>query len=1156
MFLRKRVKLFTALLLSSTCISAPAFAQSIPLQIIHFTEVNSSGQAVGYFDRIGIRVGINGGAPEEYLFDTGSSNFNVDVGTNTGGTAWYKQTATTPMNDLTADMYGNGSYGYLVDNQNVNNLQFYNGSNQQVSSFNNPAISVGAATYYIGTNSGLDGDEAGVVIANKELTADAKFDGQTGTFYQDKTWQDEISAGKPSFGGDFYGIFGAGDFGGSVPEMMTNSGFIVEANGSSSPIGSCGSACMIVGLNPSLRAQFNNFSDWNGVEDKAPISGANSAYEFASFFGFTLANQDGFTRGAIWMPTLLDTGTPFTYLAGALVYSQAIIQNLLQPNGNLVNGATVTVQGQPQTGRFGAIFGQNFTITADNTENDLTDEVNVVSAGTASYAVEGVPFFLHNSVMYDLQNKLIGYSPFFVTNDTFDASNGLAVSPDMGPVGFANTISGNGGYFLVDNNAQAYLTAKNTHNGYTLIAQNGWLGLGDPGNIQSSYGVLDSGIFDVSNTKSTTIQRLIGDGQVILGSSVLNIADGGVFNGSITTGYTDAEMKNTNVPYKMFSDPIASYTTGGLIVSGGTLVLNGTNTFYGPTGISPEATLINNGTLGSGVVSATNGLLNAGNLFNNGLINGMTTSTGLIAGDGTFGNGVYESGLTVNGGVVMPMSAGGQPGTINTGMNLIFNSGTYTVLLSGDKSSLLADLNTYTPAQINGGFVSISPSLGAQAPIIGKTYTVAEGNVGIKGRFAGVENVFYPFLKATLTYPNFYVNLTLTPNNQSVISYAANSNQHNVAAAIDGMSDNNSVKQTIETIPYNSISVKIAGVPVMSEISSYFTNTLPTALDTLDGNLNASVQSVLYGNNSSIGNAVAQRMDMSLGYSAVQSKSYDNGQVVAATNDKPVIWMDGQHGWTDYKTSNTYGINSNDTGSVIGLDIPVSGVHVGALFGFGSTTANAVNSNSDFRDDHETLGAYALDNIGNWAIDGGAAYTWNDIKSHRQILYYGFHNIARGQYSEDAYQIFNKVSYNKLYGKTLLSPFVSMAYIHEGAANFNENGGQAGLRVNAKSMSDVNPVIGMQASRQFTVGNVKMTPYVMVGYQHTIGNTSSSASEAFEGSQQFTVNGLEIARNSLLTSAAVKMKITKATAFAISYNGEFSSKSVSNGIEGNLSISF
>jgi fibronectin-binding autotransporter adhesin len=191
---------------------------------------------------------------------------------------------------------------------------------------------------------------------------------------------------------------------------------------------------------------------------------------------------------------------------------------------------------------------------------------------------------------------------------------------------FAGAINGNGGLTLTAGTET--LSGANTYSGATTI-NGGTLKLSGTGSIAASSGVTADGSFDVSGVTSpsgATIQSLSGSGTVALGSQELTL--------SMATG--------------TFSGGISGGIAAGLVVSGGTQTLAGTNSYNGTTTIESSAALV---------------LQGSGSVESSVTVDGVLTGTGSIKGT--------NHDLT-NYGTVQP---GNPTGTFAVGRNYIQEAG-------------------------------------------------------------------------------------------------------------------------------------------------------------------------------------------------------------------------------------------------------------------------------------------------------------------------------------------------------------------------------------------------------------------------------------------------------------------------------------------------
>ena len=105
-------------------------------------------QPVGFTaNRLGIKVGVDGQQAVEYLFDTGSTPFNIGIG-NGASPAWFPAShlGQTPVANLIPYLYGAGDEGYLLARTTVNSVQFVSAAGTTIS-YSTPNLPVTVAPY-------------------------------------------------------------------------------------------------------------------------------------------------------------------------------------------------------------------------------------------------------------------------------------------------------------------------------------------------------------------------------------------------------------------------------------------------------------------------------------------------------------------------------------------------------------------------------------------------------------------------------------------------------------------------------------------------------------------------------------------------------------------------------------------------------------------------------------------------------------------------------------------------------------------------------------------------------------------------------------------------------------------------------------------------
>ncbi len=700
--------------------------------------------------RLTINVGINGGTPQLYMFDTGSAPFAAAFNPHTwGGFAGQTSVPTSPFPKGNNVFY---CYGGGVDCSTGN---IY-GNRLQIQSLTIPGASQ-------------------VLTANPGYAVDAIYQ----LNYGDKTLSFPSYFNTPNapppfreLFGPFYGVFGAGNFtqgtlGGILGQtMVTGSditqGYVVAANGQSNPaspvnapqrvngqtvtvggqtraVTPC-SPCVTVGLTPQMLGQFApvgppGTSGQAGVipmpaagffnNPYAPIgtaSGNNASLQDGAKFTISLAPR-GTTTPAVTStkPTLLDTGTPSNSL------SNSLDNRAVSSRGNVIDGVTLTATATTGTDSHTPVTG--LVPSTSVMTNGATPNTYDGSFEGSNSNILGIGFFLQNSVMYDLSNNAIAYTPFFVTDVPLSTTGGpLIVDGNNVQLGLAGVISGTGGVHIKDG-GQLQLSATNTYAGRTQIDLNGLLNIAGPGSIAASSGVTNDGTFDISRAwNPVSIRDLGGSGKIYLGAQNLSItnADNGTFSGTI-------------------ADAGGSYNVAGgsLSLTGGRLTLTGANTYTGGTAVTGGAILRINAdaALGntSGGLTLNNGMLAALSNFT------MARQVTLGAGGGAFDTNGFD--LTL--------------GTAVTGAGGLAKHGSGILTLSGASSyaggttvnagtlqlAPGASLPTTGPLAVNGGTLDLNGNnlaigslsgLGGRIELGSGILTVAgQSNTSFAGILAG-----------------------------------------------------------------------------------------------------------------------------------------------------------------------------------------------------------------------------------------------------------------------------------------------------------------------------------------------------------------------------------------------------------------------------------
>ncbi len=385
--------------------------------------------------------------------------------------------------------------------------------------------------------------------------------------------------------------------------------------------------------------------------------------------------------------------------------------------------------------------------------------------------------------------------------------------------GFDGVIAGAGNLTVAA--GTQVLTGTSTYTGATSIAQGADLVLSGNASILSSSGVADLGTFDVSgeNNGGTTIESLSGNGTVVVGANVLNIADQttsftgallgtgyiNILNGSFTLPTNNSGspymgtlgVNNSTINLNQSSDnglggPISTdngtIDTSSPTVITQNLVVNGVTTLNGPSNTGTTNVSGSNATTLTGNISGSGTLDTTGNVIDDG--------TGGTGGGANIQGGVFEVGdssdpsavfdgnindangstLRGHGTIVGNVSSsgnvfpGGSIGTLTiTGNYTQSSTGTFTVELTPSNATPGV---TFDQLKV-GGTASIAGSLALQIDPAANQYKVGTVYQGVlsagtlSGTFASVSGnqVYNGYEEIDPEYSAAAVNLEVKATN-------------------------------------------------------------------------------------------------------------------------------------------------------------------------------------------------------------------------------------------------------------------------------------------------------------------------------------------------------------------------------------------------------
>ncbi|MDR6961565.1 outer membrane autotransporter protein [Pseudomonas brassicacearum] len=204
------------------------------------------------------------------------------------------------------------------------------------------------------------------------------------------------------------------------------------------------------------------------------------------------------------------------------------------------------------------------------------------------------------------------------------------------------------------------------------------------------------------------------------------------------------------------------------------------------------------------------------------------------------------------------------------------------------------------------------------------------------------------------------------------------------------------------------------------------------------------------------------------------------------------------------------------------------------------------------------LGAYALRQDGPLALRLGAIYGEHDGSTKRHVAFNGFRDRLKGRYDASTQQVFGQVGYNLDLGHFNVEPYVHLGYQRYQRDRYTEKGGDAALRFNSQAQDHYNSNLGLRLARSFALDQgVRLTPRLSLGWKHLYGDVRGSSRQRLaKGGTPYTVEGIELDRDSLFLEAGLDLAVSPRHTLGVSYNGETGQDNRNSGLMGQWRMMF
>lgn len=577
----------------------------------------------------------------------------------------------------------------------------------------------------------------------------------------------------------------------------------------------------------------------------------------------------------------------------------------------------------------------------------------------------------------------------------------------------------------------------------------------------------------------------------------------------------------------LVTTPSMQFASNGYVLDGDQLTLSGAATIRvgdgSAAGSAYVATFANDLT-GAGSLTKTD----LGRLVLNGdatIAGGTTIASGTLAVNGTLaggvtvanggalgGSGIVDGVTIAAGGILRP---GNSIGTLNVTGDIGFAAGsTYQVEVNAAGQSDRIDATGH--ARIDGGSVQILAESGTYAAQTRYTLLAAAG--GRTGIFDAVTSNL-AFLAPTLSYDSNNVYLTLDRNAVTFGAIGQTPNQVAVGYGVDSLG---------------------AGNAVYDAAVSLSVNQARNGFDQLSGEVHASMRTALIDDSHFVRDAMAGRL------------------ALASGEDASGVWGQAFGSWgTISSDGNAAAVSRTTGGFLVGADSRVFDIwRLGVTAGYGGTGVGIGERSSSGLSDNYHAGLYGGTDWQNLAFRTGAAITWHDVSTARDIALPGFSDSLAGEYHALTSQLFGELAYGVDAGALRFEPFANFAYINLRADGFTEAGGAAALTGAAGNTDMAFVTLGARASTSFELEEVSVTARGMIGWQHALSNGSPTSSMQITGGDMFAIAGAPLGQNALVVEAGLDLTLSPNATLGLNYGGQLSGAFADHSLKAQFSAKF
>lgn len=517
--------------------------------------------------------------------------------------------------------------------------------------------------------------------------------------------------------------------------------------------------------------------------------------------------------------------------------------------------------------------------------------------------------------------------------------------------------------------------------------------------------------------------------------------------------------------------------------------------------------------------------------------------------------------------VISPGNDGSPIGTLTVNGNLAFGADTVYRVHADPASSASDRIHVTGVATLDGTVAHVGPA-GNYAPRT--TYNILTADGGIQGRFTGASSA-YAFLTPTLSYDAKNAFMTLTRNDVPIGSIGGTGNEASVGGALDqedppasgnGSTSGGNASASSgngATATGNGSSVVGSGTTaaagtgarqVTTAVLTMTPNEARSALKQLSGEAYASTATVLQSQADSVRALPLDHLRGNL--DAPARAGQPTAQLGAPSADAlpqsgaSPVWAQAFGNWSTFAgDGNASSVSQSSGGLFVGGDGAVGGGwRLGGAVGYVGSHSSLADSASRTDVDSYTATIFGGRNFqagpGHLRFMAGAAYTWHDINTKRDVAAGSLNQRLESSYRASSTQLFSELGYHlPLSDAYSIEPYAGLAWNQLRTRDFEESGGSAALRGKGRTDDVTSSTLGLRGAWQFESSDAPGRLTASLGWRHAMGDVTPSQQLAFDGGGTFSVRGVPIARNAAVVGLGAEIALARNTTAGVAYDAQF-----------------